>query len=310
MRNMNIPGRPGEGRDPSWHDADLNLLQTFHAVHSTRSVSRAAERLGVSQPTVSHALRRLRIAYKDPLFVRVRGGMAPTAKAERLAVAVGHALSTLETAIRETESYDPARSERTFRLHMSDIGETIFLPPLVAALARRAPRVRVEAFQLDDADILPALESGRVDLALGYIPALDVERRFLLHEQYVVLMRGDHPLARRAPTRTALSRLDYVLVRSHPATGRALQALGLSDRVRLTLPHFMVLPRIIAETDLAVVMPSRLAAVFRRMGHYAARRPRAGLPKFDVSVHWYWRYENEPGNRWLRDLIVDLFGEE
>ena len=110
MRNMNIPGRPGEGRDPSWHDADLNLLQTFHAVHSTRSVSRAAERLGVSQPTVSHALRRLRIAYKDPLFVRVRGGMAPTAKAERLAVDVGHALSTLETAIRETESYDPARS--------------------------------------------------------------------------------------------------------------------------------------------------------------------------------------------------------
>lgn len=290
-------------------DADLNLLQTFHAVHATRSVSRAAERLGVSQPTVSHALRRLRVAYKDALFVRVQGGMAPTAKAERLAAAVDHALSTLETAFRETESYDPARSERTFRLHMSDIGETIFLPPLVAALARHAPRVRLETFQLDDADILPALESGRVDLALGYIPALDVERRFLLHEQYVVLMRGGHPLARRAPTRAALARLDYVLVRSHPATGRALQALDLHDRVRLTLPHFMVLPQIIAETDLAVVMPSRLANVFRRMGHYAVRRPRVGLPRFDVSVHWYWRYENEPGNRWLRGLIAELFSE-
>src|SRR5262245_37590649 len=147
------------------HDADLNLLQTFHAVHATHSVSRAAERLGVSQPTVSHALRRLRAAYKDPLFVRVQGGMAPTAKAERLASAVEHALSTLETALRETETYDPGRSERTFRLHMSDIGETIFLPPLVARLARLAPHVRLEAFQLDDADILPALESGRIDLA-------------------------------------------------------------------------------------------------------------------------------------------------
>jgi DNA-binding transcriptional LysR family regulator len=291
-------------------DADLNLLQTFHAVHASGSVSRAAERLGVSQPTVSHALRRLRAAYDDPLFVRTQGGMRPTAKAERLAVAVEQALSTLETALRETERYDPTRSDRTFRLHMTDIGETIFLPPLIAELARLAPRVRLEAYQLDAADILPALESGRIDLAMGYIPSLDVERRFLLHERYVVLMRAGHPLARRAPTRTALSTLDYVLVRSHLATERALQALGLRDRVRLSLPHFMVLPRIIAETDLAAVIPSRLADVFRRMGDYAVRQPRAGLPKFDVSVHWYWRYENEPGNRWLREQIVRLFRED
>jgi DNA-binding transcriptional LysR family regulator len=290
-------------------DIDLNLLQTFHAVHETGSVSRAAERLGVSQPTVSHALRRLRAAHKDALFVRARGGMMPTAKAERLAAAVGHALSTLEAALRDAESYDPLRSDRTFRLHMSDIGETIFLPPLVAMLARKAPKVRLETYQLDDADILPAFESGRIDLALGYIPALDVERRFLLHEQYVVLMRGGHPLARSSPTREALARLDYVLVRSHPTSGRALHALGLQDRIRLTLPHFMVLPRVLAETDLAVVMPSRLAAAFRQMGSYAVRRP-PGLPKFDVSVHWYWRNGNEPGNRWLRDRIVELFGED
>jgi DNA-binding transcriptional LysR family regulator len=290
-------------------DADLNLLQTFHAVHAAGSVSGAAERLGVSQPTVSHALRRLRAAYSDPLFVRVHGGMRPTAKADRLAVAVEQALSTLETALRETERYDPARSDRTFRLHMTDIGETIFLPPLLGELAKLAPRVRLEAFQLDNAAILPALESGRIDLALGYIPGLDVERQFLLHERYVVLMRAGHPLARRALTRATLVALDYVLVRSHLATGRALQALGLQDRVRVTLPHFMVLPRIIAETDLAVVIPSRLADVFRRMGDYAVRRPRAGFPKFDVSVHWYWRYENEPGNRWLREQIVRLIGE-
>lgn len=290
-------------------DTDLNLLQAFHAVHATRSVTRAAEQLGVSQPTVSHALRRLRVLFEDALFVRVQGGMAPTAKAERLAVAVGHAFSTLESAIRETESYDPARSERTFRLHMSDIGETIFLPPLVAALARVAPRVKLEVQQLTGAEIRPALESGRIDLALGYIPELDVERRFLLHERYVVLMREAHPLARRAPTRSLLARLDYVLVRSHPATERALRALGLGDRVRLTLPHFMVLPRIIADTDLAVVLPSRLATVFRRMGHYVVWQPRAGLPRFDVSVHWYWRYADEPGNRWLRERIVELLGE-
>ncbi|MEO5765648.1 MAG: LysR family transcriptional regulator [Casimicrobiaceae bacterium] len=289
---------------------DLNLLQTFHAVHAAGSVSRAAQRLGVSQPTVSHALARLRAVYGDPLFVRAQGGMAPTAKAQRLARAVGQALATLEGALRDTERFDPGASTRTFRLHMSDIGETIFLPPLIRALARVAPGVRLEAFQLDDDDILPALEGGRVDLALGYIPALtDVRRRFLLHEAYVVLMRAEHPLARRRPSRAGLRRLDYVLVRSHPATGRALTGLGLDDRIRLTIPHFMVLPRILAESDLAVVMPSRLAVAFRRLGRYTMWRLAVGLPKFDVSVHWSGRFDAEPGQRWLREKIVELFAE-
>ncbi len=289
---------------------DLNLLQTFHAIHVTGNVSRAAERLGVSQPTVSHALRKLREVHGDPLFVRTQGGMAPTAKAQRLAQAVEHALTTLEVAIRETEEYAPARSARTFRLHLTDIGETIFLPPLLNALAADAPRVRLEAFQLDDRDILPALEGGRVDLALGYIPSLTGARRqYLLSERYVIVMRGGHPAARRAPTRAALGTLDYALVRSHPATGRALDALGLRDRVRLELPHFMVLPRVLAETDLAAMMPSRLADAFCELSDYAIWRPRTGMPRFDVSVHWCWRFENEPGNRWLRERIVALFGE-
>lgn len=289
---------------------DLNLLQTFHAVHVTGNVSRAAERLGVSQPTVSHALQRLRRIHADPLFVRTQGGMAPTAKAQRLAKAVENALTTLDLALREAESYDPARSDRTFALHLTDIGETIFLPPLVRMLERDAPRVRLAAFQLDDRDILPALESGRVDLALGYIPALTgAQRQYLLSERYVVVMRGGHPAARRKPSRDALSRLDYALVRSHPATGRVLADLGLLERVRLTLPHFMVLPGILAETDLAAIMPSRLADTFKALGNYVVWRPRVGLPQFDVSVHWFWRFENEPGNRWLRERIVEIFGE-
>ena len=292
-------------------DLDLNLLQTFHAVHAEGSVSRAAERLGLSQPTVSHALKRLRLLYKDPLFVRTQGGMAPTAKADRLAEAVRHALHVLDVAIQEGERYDPAASERTFRLHMSDIGETIFLPRLMRLLATRAPKVRLETFQFDDKDIAPALESGRIDLALGYIPALaDVLHQPLLSERYVVLMRAAHPLAGRAPTRTALAQLHYAVVRSHSATARALKDLGLSANIRLSMPHFLVLPRILAETDLAVVMPARLADVFRAMGKYVVWRPRVGLPAFDVSVHWSWCYAGDPGTLWLRELIVSLFGEK
>ena len=289
---------------------DLNLLRTFFAVHAERSVSRAAERLGVSQPTVSHALRRLRLCYRDPLFVRVQDGMAPTARADRLAAAVGVALSTLDADLHEGDRYDPSASARTFRLYMSDIGETLFLPRLLQVLAQRAPKLRLETFQPEEGDILPALESGRIDLALGYIPVLaGVEKQVLLQERYVVEMRAGHPLARRAPTRAALRQLHYVLVRSHPATTRALQELGLSDNIRLEIPHFLVLPRILAETDLAVLMPARLSAAFASMGDYAVWRPRIGLPPFAVSVHWYWRFTGDPGNRWLRELIVALFRE-
>ena len=292
-------------------DIDLNLLHAFQAVHSEGSVTRAAERMGVSQPTVSHALTRLRHLYRDPLFVRTQGGMAPTAKADRLAEAVRHALHVLDVAIQEGARYEPAGSDRIFRLHMSDIGETVFLPRLLQVLAERAPEVRLETFQYDDKDIGPALDSGRIDLALGYIPALsEFERTALLAERYVVLMRAGHPLASRAPTRAALARLRYAIVRSHGATARALKDLGLSANIRLSMPHFLVLPRILAETDLAVVMPARLADVFRAMGDYAVWRPRVGLPPFDVSVHWSWRYAGEPGTRWLRELIVTLFGEK
>jgi DNA-binding transcriptional LysR family regulator len=289
---------------------DLNLLQTFHAVHATGNVSRAAERLGVSQPTVSHALQRLRRIHGDPLIIRTRGRRTPTAKAQRLAKAVEQALTTLDVALREEETYDPARSDRTFRLHLTDIGETIFLPPLIRLLAREAPHVRLAAFQLDDGEILSALESGRIDLALGYIAALTgTQQRILWTENYVLVMRAGHPLAKRKPDRATLAQLSYALVRSHPATARALHDLGLTGRISLELPHFMVLPRILADTDLAAIMPARLADAFRPLGDYVVWRPRVGLPRFDVSVHWFWRFTNEPGNQWLRERILALYAE-
>jgi len=291
-------------------DVDLNLLRVFDAVHAEGSVTRAAERLGLSQPTVSHALTRLRHLYRDPLFVRTQGGMAPTARADRLAEAVRQALHVLDVAIQEGARYDPAASARTFRLHMSDIGETVFLPRLLHALAEQAPNVRLETFQHDEEDIGPALEGGRIDLAVGYIPALSgFERVVLLSERYVVVTRAGHPLASRAPTRATLARLRYAVVRSHGATERALDNLGLAANIRLSMPHFLVLPRILSETDLAVVMPARLAEVFRTMGDYIVWRPRVGMRPFDVSVHWSSRYADDPGNRWLRELIVALFVE-
>jgi DNA-binding transcriptional LysR family regulator len=211
---------------------------------------------------------------------------------------VRQALDLLDAAAGDGGGYDPSRSERTFRLYLTDIGETIFLPPLMAALSKEAPRVTIEAHQLDHAELEPALDSGRLDLALGFIPSLDVERTVLLHERYVVAMRRGHPLARLRPTVASLGRLEYALVRAHPATTRALHDLGLAGRIRLSIPHFMVLPRILAETD-----PrgrDALAPLRRVRAHGSATRcggRASGMPSFDVSVHWADALRRGPGAR-------------
>jgi DNA-binding transcriptional LysR family regulator len=291
-------------------DLDLNLLHVFQAVHAARNVSRAAESLGLSQPAVSHALTRLRLALRDPLFVRTAGGVTPTAKAEHLARQVEAALKILDVALHESERFDPARSQRRFVVHMSDIGADEFLPLIMAEVGRSAPGVRVEALQLEPQAIGAALDEGRIDLAFGYLPELTgTERQRLLDERYVVLLRRGHPLA-RIRSRAALTQLDFILVRSHAEPARALHLLGLESRIRLTLPHFMVAPSILAASDLAVVIPRRPALRFAERHELQVVEPDLGLPPFEVAMHWTWRFHNDPGHRWLRGIAAGMQFED
>lgn len=288
-------------------DFDLNLLHVFQAVHTLGNVSRAADALGLSQPAVSHALARLRLALHDPLFVRAAGGVAPTAKAERFARQIEATLKSLELAIHEADSFDPARSQRRFVVHMSDIGAEEFLPPLMATVRREAPGVHVEARQLPHDAIAEALEAGRIDFAFGYLPALrGTQRQHLLDERYVVLLRHDHPLADSLPDRAALQALDFVLVASHVEPAKALRLLGLEPRIRLTLPHFLVAPSILESSDLAVVMPRRPALRFAARHALQVVEPDLGLPPFSVSIHWTWRAASDPGHQWLRNVVSAL----
>jgi DNA-binding transcriptional LysR family regulator len=288
-------------------DFDLNLLHVFQAVHAKRNVSRAAEALKLSQPAVSHALTRLRLALHDPLFVRAPGGVAATPKAEQFARQVDAALRALDVALQEAEAFDPARSQRRFAVHMSDIGADEFLPQLMAAIDRTAPGVRVEALQLDPPAIQGALEDGRIDLAFGYLPGLTgTEHARLLDERYVVLVRQGHPLAHRLKGREALGQLGFILVKSHAEPAKALQTLGLEARIRLTLPHFSVAASTIAATDLAVVMPSRPAARFARRHALQVVEADLGLPRFTVAMHWSWRFHNDPGHCWLREIALGM----
>ncbi|HEY2257396.1 MAG TPA: LysR substrate-binding domain-containing protein [Variovorax sp.] len=291
---------------------DLNLLRLFDAVYRARSVSRAAEALGLTQPAASHGLGRLRLLLQDALFTRAPGGVAPTPRADRLAVAVQSALGTLEDALHEPDRFEPAASRKTFRIHMSDIGEGRFLPSLMASLGELAPGVRLETLPMQPGDIAPALDSGRLDFAFGFLPQVrDTQRALLLRDRYIVLLRREHPFSlRRRSSRAlldALQTLEYVTVRTHAETLRILQLLNLEDRVRLTTEHFMVLPAIVRATDLAVVMPRNIARGFAEEGGYAIVEPAFPLRDFSVSLHWSRRFEADPANRWLRQVIKELF---
>jgi DNA-binding transcriptional LysR family regulator len=291
-------------------DIDLNLLRLFDAVYRTRNVSRAAELLDLTQPAASQGLGRLRTLIHDPLFMRTSGGVQPTPKAQRLAGPVRQALATLEQALGETAAFEPARSTRSFRIHMSDIGESRFLPELMAALRERAPGVRVETRPLPRDEIGEALDAGRIDFAFGFLPMVkETQKLRLLDDRYVVLLREGHPFTRKRRTGAALlaalRELEFVAVRSHAETLRIVQQSNLEDRLRLVTEHFLVLPSIVKATDLAAIMPLNIARGFDR--GYAIVEPAFPQREFTVYLHWSRRFDADPGNRWLRGVIEEAF---
>lgn len=295
-------------------DIDLNLLRLFAEVYRAGSVSRAAERLGLTQPAVSHGLTRLRLLVKDPLFMRAPGGVKPTPKAVALADAVQDALDTLANALGSAAAFDPASSRHLFRIHMSDIGESRFLPELMASLHADAPGVRLATQPVPHARLAEALDSGAIDFAFGFLPQVsDTRHAELLHDRYVVLMRSGHPMHARlqrlrgAALLKALQQLDFVAVRTHSDTLRILQATGLQERLRLTTEHFMVLPAIVQATDLCVVMPGNIAQGFVQTGGCVVVRPPFEGSDFTVSLHWSHRFEADPANQWFRERVVALF---
>lgn len=295
-------------------DIDLNLLRVFDAVYRARKVGRAAEMLELTQPAVSQGLTRLRLLLKDALFMRAGGGVQPTPRAERLAPAVRAALVTLEQALNEAVQFDPMQSDKTFRLHMSDIGEGRFLPELMVALREHAPGVRIETLPVPAAGIADALDAGQIDFAFGFLPGVkDTQRKQLLKDRYIVMLRAGHPFAQAAKRLKGqalldgLHKLEFVAGRTHSDTLRILQLLKLEDRVRLTAEHFMVLPAIVRATDLAVVMPRNIALGFAADGSTTLIEPPFPLRDFTVSLHWSRRFETDSANRWLRGTLIDLF---
>ncbi len=291
-------------------DIDLNLLRVFDAVLRQGGVTPAASTLGLTQPAVSNALARLRKLFGDSLFVRTPSGMEPTPFARELAQPVRQALALLESALAHGPGFDPGSATRAFRFYMSDVGQIEFLPPLVERVQREAPGVRLEAVALDVDDIGGALAAGGLDLAIGFLPGLGppVRRRPLFRDPYVCLMRADHPIT--TLTRKRFLEVSHALVTyrgGHRVIEEAFERAGLARKIALRVPHFTVVPMVLERTDLVLTLPGRVARVFERRGAFKSLPPPLAIPPAEVAVHWHERFEADPGNRWLREQVIDLF---
>jgi DNA-binding transcriptional LysR family regulator len=295
---------------------DLNLLLVFEAMFRHGSVTRAAAQIGLTQSAMSSALGRLRRQFGDPLFVNTRSGMLPTPRALELAPPLTEALAMVRGAMGSRESFDPRSSTRSLRVYMTDVGEMVLLPALMRHLHTHAPAMRLETAQLQAGELAVRLETGDIDLALGYLPQLadKIRRARLFEEHYVCMTRPDHPLGRSAPlTLKEFLSARHVLIASmgsgHQTLERTLAERGVQENVALRVPHFVVVPLIVAGTDLVVSLPSRVAGASARLVKVKVHPLPIPIPSFDVSLYWHERVENDPANLWLRSTMIELFGD-
>jgi DNA-binding transcriptional LysR family regulator len=290
----------------------IKLLRLFDLLYSTNSVTRAAEQLGQSQPTVSNWLGRLRRQLGDELFVRTPAGMQPTPRAEELIVPAREALASLRRLAAPEEAFDPSAATRRFRICMTDASHVTLLPQLLAHVRAVAPGVRLEASRIDE-QTGQVLQSGHADLAIGLVPWLEsgFYQQVLFPQDWVCLVNPRHP--RVGPR--SLSLRDYKAEAHVGIVGgtgvQLLEAALLRQRVErrilLELPGFLGLAAIVSTTDLIATLPRQIGETLARTNDLAVFDCPVPIPPFTVKQHWHARYHQDPANRWLRGLCEGLF---
>lgn len=302
-------------------DIDLRLLETVEAVHRAGSITVAAQELGLSQPAVSHSLRRLRRMFDDQLFVRTATGVNPTPLADRLAASARRIQAMVRAELSTTLNFTPGSLQRTFRLCTTDAAEMVLLPRLVARIRAEAPGVDITTLTLPPRATATALEDGVADLALGPFPELTdtrLRQQRLFRRGFVCVVAADHPRLSSAPLTTqAYLSEPHLVVRSSGRTEEIFERFlldhGLDRRIALTVPHMLCVPSVTAETDLIATVPQSVGRFF---GGYPGISVQpvpfgdpVGPPAAVVSQFWSARFDKDPAGVWLRDLVGELFGE-
>jgi len=291
---------------------DLKLLQLFDTLYDTRSVTRAADQLGQSQPTISIWLKQLRGHLGDPLFVRTGSGMSATPRADALIAPCREILESIRRLSERDAGFDPATAKRRFRVCMTDASHVTILPRLLAHLRVQAPGIRLEAAKIDG-NTERALESGEADLAIGYVPWLagGIYQQQLFEQDWVCLSNASHPRVRMRLTLKQYRSESHVLIAA--GTGAQLLELALGreriDRqVSLVLPGFLGLGSIVRTTDLIATLPRHIGTTLADASGLRLHECPFPVDRFFVRQHWHLRYHQDAGNRWLRGVVATIFG--
>lgn len=290
---------------------DLNLLKALDALLDERSVTKAAQRLSLTQPAVSGMLTRLRDSFDDPLFVRAQRGMVPTLRAQQLAIPVKRLISELE-AMLMPQAFDPAVSTMLVTVAATDYALRAVVVPFLNALRMQAPNIRVAVRPVDLSALSNQLEQGEVDIAL-VTPEMTppgVSSKDLFDERYVCVMRAGHPDA-RSPT-LSLDRfceLDHALVSPSGGsftgvTDEALSRIHRHRRVNVSVSSFLILPELLISSDLIAVAPERLTQANNTL---AVKEPPIEIPGFTKAAVWHERAERDEGQRWVRSVLFKVF---
>lgn len=292
---------------------DLNLFVVLDAIFSEGGITRASEKLHLTQPAVSHALNRLRRLFDDPLFVREGRGLVPTPLARGLIEPVRAALRGLEVTLGETREFDPASMRRRFTVGVRDVLEARLLPPLMRRIAREAPNVGIAAVRADRRELEAELARGSLDAAIDMLLPLSdaVRRQRVAADGLVVVARAGHPLAGPGLDLDTYLQLDHVLTSSR-RSGQSLEDMelsrqGLQRRVRLRCQHYFSACRVVSQSDLVLTMPESYARIASQQWSLQLLPFPLPTPTLDAVLYWHAQADNDPANRWLRERLLETF---
>ncbi|MBY0239578.1 MAG: LysR family transcriptional regulator [Burkholderiaceae bacterium] len=295
-------------------ELDLNLLPVFDAMIRVGNVSRAAEELAMSQSALSHALKRLRLFFGDPLFLKTGSGMQPTPKALELRAPILAVMGTVRGELLVREGFDPLQARRMFSLCLTDMGELIFLPRLIARLREAAPGCTLRTLQVPSRQIPAVLESGEADLALGSLHAVPdglFQQQLFTRSFITIVNRGNQQIGAELPLAQFMA-MEHIVVslsgRREDGYDAIIDQLAGPRRVYLTTPHFLTVPMIIEHNpDLIATVPRELATRFATYQSVRMVDTPVGVPPFAIRQHWHPRFHHDAANAWLRRTIKEVF---
>ena len=291
---------------------DLNLLPIFVALMEERSVTRAAQRLGITQPALSNALARLRVTMRDPLFIRERYGVRPTQMAEELAPVIAAALARLDDAILGQQDFDPGEAVRLFTIAPNSYVEFVLAPAIVTRLRERAPGIKLRLMPFGNDLTETGVMSGDTAMVLGRIvdPPDNLVVQHLMDDGLSCVVRADHPEIDQAISREQYERLRHVNVlppgRLRAGLFQALDQRGLRREVAVSVTHFLAVPEMIAATDYCATLPNLICRHLARDPRLKVLPAPVDLGTFPVQMGWHVRYRQDPAHRWLRALIAEV----